>query len=55
MRAAIGDASDAAVLRCYLEQGQKLGHSPNIWFDETWYLKQHLDAAAAVRGPAMQH
>jgi GT2 family glycosyltransferase len=49
MRAAIGDTSDSAVLSFYLDQGQKLGHSPNIWFDETWYVRQYADAAAAVR------
>ncbi len=49
VRAAIGDAGDSAVLSFYLEQGQKLGHSPNIWFDETWYMRQYADAAAAVR------
>ncbi len=49
MRATIGDAGDPAVLRFYLEQGQKRGHSPNIWFDETWHVRQNAEAAAAVR------
>ena len=49
MRAAIGDAGDPGVLSFYLEQGQKLGHSPNIWFDEAWHLSNYPGAAAAVR------
>jgi O-antigen biosynthesis protein len=49
VRAATGDAGDSAVLSFYLDQGQKLGHSPNIWFDETWYVRQNTEAAAAVR------
>jgi GT2 family glycosyltransferase len=49
VRSAIGDAGDSGVLSFYLEQGQKLGHSPNIWFDETWYVRQYADAATAVR------
>jgi GT2 family glycosyltransferase len=49
VRSAIGDAGDSGGLSFYLEQGQKLGHSPNIWFDETWYVRQNADVAAAVR------
>ncbi len=49
VRAAIGDAEGSEVLCFYLERGQKLGHSPNIWFDETWYMRQNADAAVAVR------
>ncbi len=45
----LGDADDAAVLRFYLEHGQRRGHSPNIWFDEAWHTKAHPGAAAAVR------
>lgn len=40
---------DAAVLRFYLDYGQARAHSPNLWFDEPWHMKQHLGAAAAVR------
>ena len=52
VRSAIGDAGDPGVLSFYLEQGQKLGHSPNIWFDEIWYMRQNADAAMAARSPA---
>lgn len=47
------DASPEAVLRCYLETGQKSGHSPNQFFDEAWYLRTYPDVAASLsRGPA---
>src|SRR5207247_3196268 len=43
-------AEDAdQVLQFYLTTGQRLGHSPNQWFDEQWYLQQYPEAAAAVR------
>jgi O-antigen biosynthesis protein len=48
-RSELGDADAAAVLRFYLEHGQRRGHSPNIWFDEAWHLKMHPGPAAAVR------
>jgi hypothetical protein len=37
-----------AVLRYYLITGQGIGHSPNRYFDEAWYLRQHQPAAASV-------
>ena len=42
-------ADAAAVLRFYLEHGQRRGHSPNVWFDEAWHLKMYPGPAAAVR------
>src|SRR5690349_5604845 len=48
-RAALGEPDDAGVLQYYLEHGQRLGHSPNPWFDETWHLQAHPGVAAAVR------
>ena len=30
-----------AVLRFYLVTGQQIGHSPNMYFDEAWYLRQY--------------
>ena len=48
-RSELGAADDAAVLRFYLEHGQRRGHSPNIWFYEGWHIKLHPGAAAAVR------
>lgn len=38
-----------AVREFYVEQGRELGHSPNMYFDEGWYLFRYRDAAAAVR------
>jgi GT2 family glycosyltransferase len=49
VRSEIGEADDATVLRFYLKHGQPRGHSPNIWFDESWHIKVHPGAAAAVR------
>jgi hypothetical protein len=45
----LGGADAAAVLRFYLEHGQRRGHSPNIWFDEAWHLKTYPGPAAAIR------
>jgi GT2 family glycosyltransferase len=45
--AALDGVDDCAVLRFYLEHGQRRGHSPNIWFDEGWHLKAY--ATAEVR------
>ncbi len=42
-------ADDAAVLQSYLSQGQRRGHSPNMWFDEAWHRQRYPAAAAAVR------
>lgn len=33
----------------YLYVGRRLGHSPNRWFDEGWYLAFYDDVRAAVR------
>jgi GT2 family glycosyltransferase/glycosyltransferase involved in cell wall biosynthesis len=49
VRTEIGPASDATILAFYLDRGQKRGHSPNIYFDEAWYLNNYPGAAAAVR------
>ncbi len=38
-----------SVLEYYLATGQGLGHAPNPFFDETWYLQQYPAVAAAVR------
>ena len=34
--------------RYYNEYGVKLGHSPNMFFDERWYLGQNPDVAACL-------
>lgn len=49
MRGALDDSSAEAVLYLYLQQGRRLGHSPNIFFDEAWYLRAYPDAALAIR------
>ena len=36
-------------MRFYLDRGRRLGHSPNPFFDERWYLRCHPDVAEAVR------
>ena len=46
--AAEAEGADEAVLQYYLTTGQQIGHSPNPYFDETWYLRQNPEAAAAV-------
>ncbi len=32
----------------YREQGARLGHSPNMYFDETYYLRENVDVAMHV-------
>ncbi len=34
--------------RFYLEHGARFGHSPNMFFDEQWYLRTNQDVAAFV-------
>ncbi len=45
---AVGSDDAAGLLRYYLETGQGLGHSPNIFFDETWHRKRYPGVAAAI-------
>ncbi|MBN9561919.1 MAG: glycosyltransferase [Alphaproteobacteria bacterium] len=42
------DRGPDAVRAYYLDFGQKQRHSPNLLFDEAWYLQHHLGVAAAV-------
>ncbi len=44
-----GEATDDAVRQFYVDRGRALGHSPNMFVDEAWYLRRYPDAAAAVR------
>src|SRR5690554_5020582 len=37
-----------AVLEHYLAQGAGQGHSPNPFFDETWYRLRHPEVVAAI-------
>jgi len=43
-----GSDDPAGLLRYYLETGQGLGHSPNIFFDETWHRKRYPGVAKAI-------
>jgi GT2 family glycosyltransferase len=38
-----------AALYFYLQRGRNVGHSPNIYFDEAWYIRTYIDAADAIR------
>jgi O-antigen biosynthesis protein len=44
----IDDRSPGTVLCFYLDHGQSLRHSPNIWFDERWHLAAYPGVAARV-------
>lgn len=49
-RAALGPAAEAEAVRVYyVTQGRALGHAPNMFVDEAWYLARYPDAAAAVQ------
>lgn len=45
----LADADPAAVLAFHLDTGQKLGHSPNLLFDETWHRRAYPGIAALVQ------
>lgn len=45
----IVDHTPRSVRQFYLEQGQGLGHSPNVLFDEVWHLHRYPRVAEAVR------
>lgn len=47
--APLAGAENSEVLRFYLQEGQSLGHSPNIFFDELWYLQRYPDVCELVR------
>ena len=49
VRDALDDTSPDEVLYFYLQQGRRLRHSPNILFDEAWYVRAYPDAAVAIR------
>jgi O-antigen biosynthesis protein len=54
IRDELPNTDPATVLQHYLVQGQPLGHSPNPFFDEAFFLANNLDAAAMVSaGEAM--
>lgn len=41
-------AEETDLLGFYLEQGMKLGHSPNRFFDEAFYVAEHEQVAHAI-------
>lgn len=45
----LADTSPTALLGFYLEVGQGQGHSPNRYFDETWYRMAYPDVVRAVQ------
>jgi GT2 family glycosyltransferase len=47
-RASVEDPSFGSMLSHYLNVGQAAGHSPNPFFDETWYRMAYPDVAAAI-------
>jgi GT2 family glycosyltransferase len=56
---ATGDATFSAVRRYYLDHGRRLGHAPNMYFDESFYLQLYPDAAeeiaAGLAGSGYEH
>jgi len=44
----LADVSDDALLRFHLSDGQRLGHAPNPFFDETWFRNAYRSVAAAI-------
>ena len=48
-REALASADPAEVLKFYLDRGQQLGHSPNMYFDEDWHRRRYPRVAAALR------
>jgi GT2 family glycosyltransferase/glycosyltransferase involved in cell wall biosynthesis len=46
--------SDEALLNLYLEKGQQSGHSPNPFFDESWYLRIYPDVTQLVAAGQLQ-
>ncbi|WP_231997389.1 class I SAM-dependent methyltransferase [Mycobacterium sp. 1245111.1] len=45
----LGETSPTALLSFYLQVGQGQGHSPNRYFDETWYRIAYPDVVRAVQ------
>ena len=49
IHAALPDDRPATVLAWHLQQGQRLGHAPNILFDEAWHRHAYPAVDAMVR------
>jgi GT2 family glycosyltransferase len=48
------DPQPATVLAWYLEQGQQLGHAPNLFFDEAWHRRAYPAVEAAVQASRVE-
>jgi GT2 family glycosyltransferase len=48
-REALESPGPARVLQFYLDRGQELGHSPNMYFDEGWHRRRYPKVAEALR------
>ena len=48
VRPNVDESCPTAILQFYIEEGQALGHSPNIFFDEAWHLRRYPRVAEAV-------
>ena len=46
--AELGEDDPISIRRYYIEHGRRLGHSPNMFFDEAWYLAANPDVAADI-------
>jgi GT2 family glycosyltransferase len=44
----LADRSRCGVLQFYLAHGQRLGHSPNMFFDESWYRASNPNIAVLL-------
>jgi O-antigen biosynthesis protein len=53
-RLAMTEPTDAAVMAYYLDHGQKLGHAPNRFFDEAYFLRVHAGAGDEIRSGAAE-
>ncbi len=48
IRPVVTEDDPEAVLQYYLLTGQRIGHSPNRYFDEAWYRQRYPEVAAAI-------
>ncbi len=53
IRMQLPDDDPAALLRFYLDHGQRQGHSPNRFFDEAWHRAVYPGVVAAIRDGAV--
>ena len=46
---ASSNSDPESVLRCYIQEGQKFGHSPNMYFDEGWHRTRYPRVTQALK------